>query len=78
MDGVNCGCMICRRNRQRPAGRFVVVDAVFNALTGQHQTPIHRLPPGAGGNHGIKQCGRRLHSGSLNAKPTPGKRTADS
>ena len=40
---------------QCPAVDFIVINHVLNALTGEDEAPIHRLPAAAGGNQGVKQ-----------------------
>jgi len=67
--------VVHRRNGQRPAGRLVPVNDVFDALTGQDQTPIHRLTTGVGGDSSVERLGRRLHRRMVNWGQTPGKRT---
>ena len=76
-DGSERFFVIHRRNGQRPASHLVLVNDVFDALTGQDETPIHRLTTGVGGNPGVERLRRRLHRRMVNRGQAPGKRTAN-
>jgi hypothetical protein len=50
------------RDGQRPAGRFVPFNNVFDSLTGKHETPIHRLATVACRDRHVEgRLGRWLH-----------------